>query len=255
MQLLHSQRPRQRCCVVVASFKALTPDGANVARLRGSARSSWPRPARPASPPGRRRRSTSTPARLADRAHGQAADQWLKVRLIEGGPYLVDRDQVEAARWATAPARFQLRVSTATPPTPTSRPSSRGTLTSDGLGHWFTFPGRVAKYVQLFIRNSYNSTFFQMRSFQVYWRAGWGQRALRRFLHDPLAIPIVAWSWDFGDGATSTAQHPLHTFAAPGVYPVRLTVNANGLSNTDTLTYTVLRPQNRRLQLVANHTK
>jgi PKD repeat protein len=56
-------------------------------------------------------------------------------------------------------------------------------------------------------------------------------------------VPIVAWSWDFGDGFASTEQHPVHTFASPGVYPVRLTItNSNGLSSTATLTYTVLRP-------------
>ena len=35
---------------------------------------------------------------------------------------------------------------------------------------------------------------------------------------------IVAWSWDFGDGTTSTAQSPSHVFAAAGRYMVRLTV-------------------------------
>jgi hypothetical protein len=29
---------------------------------------------------------------------------------------------------------------------------------------------------------------------------------------------IAAWKWDFGDGASSTEQHPLHVFAKPGNY-------------------------------------
>ncbi|NIP81613.1 MAG: PKD domain-containing protein, partial [Gemmatimonadetes bacterium] len=33
---------------------------------------------------------------------------------------------------------------------------------------------------------------------------------------------IASWSWDFGDGATSTAQHPSHTYAAGGTYTVSL---------------------------------
>ncbi len=42
-----------------------------------------------------------------------------------------------------------------------------------------------------------------------------------------------SWSWDFGDGNTSTAQHPIHTYAAPGDYTVRLlTSNACGESET-----------------------
>ena len=35
---------------------------------------------------------------------------------------------------------------------------------------------------------------------------------------------VASWAWDFGDGATSTAQHPLHTFAKPGNYVVVLDV-------------------------------
>ena len=34
----------------------------------------------------------------------------------------------------------------------------------------------------------------------------------------------LAWSWDFGDGGTSTAQNPTHTYATPGTYSVTLTV-------------------------------
>ncbi len=35
---------------------------------------------------------------------------------------------------------------------------------------------------------------------------------------------IEAWSWDFGDGSTSTVQNPSHTYAASGTYTVSLTV-------------------------------
>jgi hypothetical protein len=35
---------------------------------------------------------------------------------------------------------------------------------------------------------------------------------------------VTAWKWDFGDGATSTEQHPLHAFARPGNYVVVLDV-------------------------------
>jgi PKD repeat protein len=37
------------------------------------------------------------------------------------------------------------------------------------------------------------------------------------------------WSWDFGDGGTSTARSPAHTYTAAGTYTVSLTAaNANG---------------------------
>ncbi len=35
---------------------------------------------------------------------------------------------------------------------------------------------------------------------------------------------ISSWSWDFGDGNSSTAQNPSHTYASEGTYTVTLTV-------------------------------
>jgi PKD repeat protein len=34
----------------------------------------------------------------------------------------------------------------------------------------------------------------------------------------------VSWHWDFGDGATSTEQHPTHTYSSAAYYDVTLTV-------------------------------
>ncbi|WP_309386347.1 PQQ-dependent sugar dehydrogenase [Cerasicoccus frondis] len=45
---------------------------------------------------------------------------------------------------------------------------------------------------------------------------------------------IVSWSWDFGDGATSTQQSPQHSYSEAGVYTVSLTV-VNALELTDTV--------------------
>ena len=41
------------------------------------------------------------------------------------------------------------------------------------------------------------------------------------------------WAWDFGDGGTSTAQHPVYTYTVPGVYTVTLTVTDTDSSETD----------------------
>jgi subtilisin family serine protease len=38
---------------------------------------------------------------------------------------------------------------------------------------------------------------------------------------------IASWSWNFGDGNTSSAQHPANTYAAAGTYTVSLTVTDN----------------------------
>ena len=44
---------------------------------------------------------------------------------------------------------------------------------------------------------------------------------------------IVAWLWNFGDGATSTAQNPQHTYTEEGSYNVSLTVkNDKGVFDT-----------------------
>jgi PKD repeat protein len=44
--------------------------------------------------------------------------------------------------------------------------------------------------------------------------------------------PPAAWSWSFGDGATSTAQNPTHTYTNPGTYFVFLTVTSGSMSDT-----------------------
>lgn len=60
----------------------------------------------------------------------------------------------------------------------------------------------------------------------------------------PLAVSFTdlsshaptSWSWDFGDGGTSSAQNPSHTYDTPGTYSVSLTVS-NGVGS-DLLTRT-----------------
>lgn len=46
----------------------------------------------------------------------------------------------------------------------------------------------------------------------------------------------ASWSWDFGDGQTSTLQNPSHKYAASGNYTVKLTATNPGGSDTDTKT-------------------
>ena len=49
----------------------------------------------------------------------------------------------------------------------------------------------------------------------------------------PRDHPIVAWSWDFGDGGTSDLREPTHRFMDSGIYTVQLTVrDAFGLEST-----------------------
>ena len=49
---------------------------------------------------------------------------------------------------------------------------------------------------------------------------------------------IVAWSWNFGDGTTSTTRHPTRVYKAGGTYKVKLTVTDTG-GASDPITHTI----------------
>lgn len=48
-----------------------------------------------------------------------------------------------------------------------------------------------------------------------------------------------SYSWDFGDGATSAQLSPTHTYAAPGIYKVKLTATNSAGTNVKEQEYTV----------------
>ncbi|HIC95607.1 TPA: PKD domain-containing protein, partial [Candidatus Bipolaricaulota bacterium] len=52
---------------------------------------------------------------------------------------------------------------------------------------------------------------------------------------------LSSWSWDFGDGETSTERNPTHTYAKAGTYTVKLKVTDNeGASDTVSKEITVI---------------
>ncbi len=53
---------------------------------------------------------------------------------------------------------------------------------------------------------------------------------------------ITSWAWEFGDGGTSSAQNPLHTYATPGTYKVSLLVVGPGGCDRTTAIVTVTEP-------------
>ncbi|MDQ1255823.1 MAG: hypothetical protein QG656_417, partial [Candidatus Hydrogenedentes bacterium] len=55
---------------------------------------------------------------------------------------------------------------------------------------------------------------------------------------------ITAWSWTFGDGATSTQQNPTHAYTAVGAYLVTLTVTAGSASASAESSVTVIQLPN-----------
>lgn len=53
------------------------------------------------------------------------------------------------------------------------------------------------------------------------------------FTNNSTGPGALTWFWDFGDGATSTLQNPVHTYATPGNYTVALaTTSSAGCSDT-----------------------
>jgi PKD repeat protein len=66
---------------------------------------------------------------------------------------------------------------------------------------------------------------------------------------------VLSYSWDFGDGNTTTGATPTHTFADPGTYSVTLTTtDAGGNTDTDTITVTVSDTTNPTAKAGSNQT-
>jgi len=60
----------------------------------------------------------------------------------------------------------------------------------------------------------------------------YGPPPLNSEFHDRSTNVPTSWSWNFGDGNTSTAQNPTHSYTTPGNYTVTLTAtNARGSSS------------------------
>jgi PKD repeat protein len=59
----------------------------------------------------------------------------------------------------------------------------------------------------------------------------------------PGGSPITSWLWEFGDGHTSGAQSPTHTYERAGTYQVRLTVMNQQGAMSSTLSYVTVSAQ------------
>jgi len=67
-----------------------------------------------------------------------------------------------------------------------------------------------------------------------------GQAPLTVNFTDQSRGEITSWEWDFGDGSTSSQQHPSHTYTNLGSYTVSLTVtDILGIQDTYSRTITL----------------
>lgn len=58
---------------------------------------------------------------------------------------------------------------------------------------------------------------------------------------DNTSLAGATFSWDFGDGTTSTEEYPTHTYIKPGTYTVTLTVwDENTCNKTDQISKTII---------------
>jgi PKD repeat protein len=71
---------------------------------------------------------------------------------------------------------------------------------------------------------------------------------------DPGVGTIAGRLWDFGDGNTSEAQNPLHTYTLPGIYSVSLTINNSfgGSSSESKEDYIEVLPNRPQITLLSN---
>ena len=59
-----------------------------------------------------------------------------------------------------------------------------------------------------------------------------GLRPLIVVFSDLSTGDVTSWSWDFGDGSSSTLRHPTHAYMEPGTFAVQLTVDGPGGEST-----------------------
>ncbi len=69
-----------------------------------------------------------------------------------------------------------------------------------------------------------------------------GATPLEVIFNDSSRGPVTGWSWDFGDGASSSEQNPAHSFSREGTYLVSLTVTGDGGMNTTTEPVVLTKP-------------
>jgi len=58
-----------------------------------------------------------------------------------------------------------------------------------------------------------------------------GVAGVTNFLCSDTSTGATSWSWNFGDGGTSTLQNPAHIYSAPGTYTIQLTANGQSFAS------------------------
>jgi len=165
-----------------------------------------------------------------------AANEWVKVALPEGGPWLVDRIVLEPAPYI-APRRFEVQVSSTSGEDAAFQTVFSGALRNVSSLQQFSIPPIAASYVKVVFDDAYGASIGLARLWVVSPQVG---SVSARFLDrssDVEGEPLT-WAWSFGEGGTSSEQDPAHVFATPGTYDVRLTTtDSAGQATSATIAY------------------
>lgn len=92
-----------------------------------------------------------------------------------------------------------------------------------GIEPWMYFPCDSASFCQANFDYANSATSALTFQFTDYSFGGFGG--------------LLSWAWDFGDGTTSNAPNPIHTYTQAGVYPVTLVITAGNGCTSSTLQY------------------
>lgn len=186
-------------------------------------------------------------------AAGQTTGQYTVLQLAAGGTYLIDRVRLMPDTRSTARVKdFAIDVSTTTTDDAAFTTVLTATAADSATLQDFQLPQPTeAKYVKYRPLNNRGGTQIGTRQLKIMTSTEGGSEV---GFHDHTASPahpITAWSWQFGDGTSSTEQNPVHTYAAPGTYNVTLVVtDSTGHASTVTHTQRVLAPPTAAI----NHT-
>ncbi|MGA9761364.1 MAG: PKD domain-containing protein [Gaiellaceae bacterium] len=177
---------------------------------------------------------------------GQKLNQWLTVRLLNSNaePILVDQVRLQSTAGDDAIKNFVIRTSSTTKDPAAFTTVLTGQLAKDGRQHVYPFDDAQARYVQLFVIDTWGpSGGVSLRDFRVYSPSrGNSSPSFENFSANGEGSTLT-YLWDFGDGSTSTDTLPSHSYAAPGTYTVTLTAtDETGLTDEVSKTYTVLVP-------------
>jgi RHS repeat-associated protein len=170
-------------------------------------------------------------------APNQNTNQWLKLLLPRADSWTINHIALRPGPAANdlnrSPKDFELLVSNTDAADSSFAPVLSGTLINSSQLQDFYFQPTPAKYVKLLLKNNYGSSQIGLSSFYVFSGATIGTNAQFFDRSSDSDGQIVSWIWNFGDGGTNTGRNPVHTFPAPGDYPVTLTVTDDtGLSSS-----------------------